>query len=189
MYLYDGPSQCACTPGQVGKPLGTEVNPAGQDWEAGYETKLVSCATCEVNRHVEARERWGRGWAWGDMGPPGPSQGHVSVQALVVGFVGRTPVPMACEPGWSRSHTGTRRAKEEAWVFPKEDGDLSVGGWASWGDWSPGASWRIYPPLLPALIPPLPVPPWLETGGEGKLGWWGTPGEEKVLGQVSVVGN
>ena len=59
MYLYDGPSQCACTPGQVGKPLGTEVNPAGQDWEAGYETKLVSCATCEVNRHVEGKGEMG----------------------------------------------------------------------------------------------------------------------------------
>ena len=74
-------------------------------------------------------------------------------------------------------------------MSPKEDGDLSAGGSASWGDWSPGASWRIYPPLLPALFPPLPVSPWLETGGEGKLGWWGYPGEDRVLGQVRVVGN
>ena len=46
---------------------------------------------------------------------------------------------MACEPGWSRSHTGTPSAEEEGWVFPKEDGDLSVGGWGSWGDWRHGA--------------------------------------------------
>ena len=79
--------------------------------------------------------------------------------------------------GWGQQRRGR--------VSPKEDGDLNAGGLASWGDWSPGASWRIYPPLLPALFPPLPVSPWLETGGEGKLGWWGYPwgGQSPGTGQ------
>ena len=59
MCLYDGPAQCTRTPGQLGQPLGTGVNPAGQDWEAGYETKLVSCAKGEVDRNVESKGEMG----------------------------------------------------------------------------------------------------------------------------------
>ena len=35
------------------------MNPAGQDWEAGYETKLVSCAKGEVDRNVESKGEMG----------------------------------------------------------------------------------------------------------------------------------
>ena len=39
--------------------LGRWVSPAGQDWEAGYETKRVSCAKGEVNRNVEGKGEMG----------------------------------------------------------------------------------------------------------------------------------
>ena len=57
--LWGGPASCAHTPGQVGKPSRMGVNPAGQDWEAGYETKLVSCAKGEVDRSVEGKGEMG----------------------------------------------------------------------------------------------------------------------------------
>ena len=96
--------------------------------------------------------------------------------------------PQPCEPGWSRSHTGTRRAEEGAWVSPKEDGDLSAGGGLLGEIGALGLHGGYTHPASCFVSTPACVP----TVGDrrrGEAGLVGTPGEERVLGQVRVAGD